>query len=154
MANSFRLSITSAILQSVIVVLSILTIGKAAEPTGPRSDCAPSVAYQPACDTDKGLAGSDIKAMSSPPTERAFVMLKPDAVQRGLVSTIVDRLERKGFQLVAMKMVQADRNTLEQHYQGWASTVTLVKVAKEFCTHDGILLKFKHISVLNGIFDD
>jgi nucleoside diphosphate kinase len=81
--------------------------------------------------------------MSSPPTERAFVMLKPDAVQRGLVSTIIDRLERKGFQLVAMKMVQADRNTLEQHYQGWASTVTLVKVAKEFLYPRRYIIKIK-----------
>jgi len=42
-------------------------------------------------------------------TERTFVMLKPDAVQRGLVGEIISRLERKGLKLVAMKMLQLDR---------------------------------------------
>ena len=37
--------------------------------------------------------------------ERTFIMLKPDAVQRGLVGEIIKRFEQKGFKLVAMKMM-------------------------------------------------
>ena len=37
--------------------------------------------------------------------ERSFIMLKPDAVHRGLVGEIVKRFEAKGFKLVAMKMM-------------------------------------------------
>ena len=37
--------------------------------------------------------------------ERTFIMLKPDAVQRGLVGDIIKRFEQKGFKLVAMKMM-------------------------------------------------
>ena len=36
--------------------------------------------------------------------ERTFIMLKPDAVHRGLVGEIIKRFEAKGFKLVAMKM--------------------------------------------------
>jgi nucleoside-diphosphate kinase len=50
-------------------------------------------------------------------TERTFVMLKPDAVQRGLVGEIISRLERKGLKLVAMKMLQLDRALAERQYE-------------------------------------
>ena len=40
-------------------------------------------------------------------TERTFIMLKPDAVQRGLIADIIKRFEQKGFKLVAMKFMQA-----------------------------------------------
>lgn len=39
-------------------------------------------------------------------TERSFIMIKPDGVQRGLVGDIIKRFEQKGFKLVAMKMTQ------------------------------------------------
>lgn len=38
--------------------------------------------------------------------ERTFLMLKPDAVHRGLVADIIKRFEQKGFKLVAMKFVK------------------------------------------------
>ena len=39
-------------------------------------------------------------------TERTFIMIKPDGVQRGIVGEIIKRFENKGFKLVAMKMMQ------------------------------------------------
>jgi len=48
--------------------------------------------------------------------ERTFVMIKPDAVQRGLMGTIITRFEQKGIKIVAMKMVSVDRALAEQHY--------------------------------------
>lgn len=38
-------------------------------------------------------------------TERTFIMVKPDGVQRGLVGKIIKRFEQKGFKLVALKFV-------------------------------------------------
>jgi nucleoside-diphosphate kinase len=38
-------------------------------------------------------------------TERTFIMVKPDGVQRGLIGKIIQRFEQKGFSLVAMKML-------------------------------------------------
>jgi len=43
-------------------------------------------------------------------------MVKPDGVQRGLVGEVIRRLERKGFRLVALKMIRIDRPTAEVHY--------------------------------------
>jgi len=48
--------------------------------------------------------------------ERTFVIIKPDAVQRGFVGEIISRLERKGIKLVAMKLVSVSRELAEKHY--------------------------------------
>ena len=49
-------------------------------------------------------------------TERTLVLVKPDAVRRGLAGEVVSRLERKGLTLVAMELRTLDRATAEQHY--------------------------------------
>ncbi len=43
-------------------------------------------------------------------------MIKPDAVQRGLIGEIISRLERKGLKIVAMKMLNVSRELAERHY--------------------------------------
>merc|ERR1712141_974524 len=48
--------------------------------------------------------------------ERTFIMIKPDAVQRGLVADIIKRFEQKGFRLVAMKFMWASKELLQTHY--------------------------------------
>jgi len=48
--------------------------------------------------------------------ERTLVLVKPDAVQRGLAGEIIARLERTGLKLVALKMLKVDRVLAEQHY--------------------------------------
>lgn len=45
-------------------------------------------------------------------TERSFLMIKPDGVQRGLVGEIIKRFEAKGFKLVAMKFMWVSSLTL------------------------------------------
>jgi nucleoside-diphosphate kinase len=48
--------------------------------------------------------------------ERSLVLIKPDAMQRGLAGTIIGRLEREGLKLVALKMLHVDRALAERHY--------------------------------------
>jgi len=48
--------------------------------------------------------------------ERTFVMLKPDAIQRGCIGEIITRFEQKGIKIVAMKLVSVDRKLAEKHY--------------------------------------
>lgn len=48
--------------------------------------------------------------------ERTFVMLKPDAVQRGLIGEILARIEAKGFKPVAMKFMRIPKELAERHY--------------------------------------
>ena len=48
--------------------------------------------------------------------ERTFVMLKPDAIQRGLMGEILGRFEAKGFKPVAMKFMRLPKELAERHY--------------------------------------
>lgn len=48
--------------------------------------------------------------------ERTFIILKPDAVQRGLVGEIIGRFERRGLKIVAMKFMQVSQELAQQHY--------------------------------------
>lgn len=49
--------------------------------------------------------------------ERTLVLLKPDAVQRRLIGDLVGRFERKGLQVVGLKLVHASRELAEKHYE-------------------------------------
>jgi nucleoside-diphosphate kinase len=48
--------------------------------------------------------------------DRTLVLLKPDAVQRGLVGRIIARLEDRGLKIVGMKLMQMDMATARRHY--------------------------------------
>lgn len=48
--------------------------------------------------------------------EQSLVLIKPDAVQRGLIGTIISRLERRGLKIVAMKMLHMDKSLAQRHY--------------------------------------
>jgi nucleoside-diphosphate kinase len=48
--------------------------------------------------------------------ERSLVLIKPDAIQRGLAGEIISRLERKGLKIVAMKMLHMDKKLAQRHY--------------------------------------
>ncbi len=48
--------------------------------------------------------------------ERTLVILKPSAIQRGLIGEVITRFERKGLKLVAIKMIQLTDEILAEHY--------------------------------------
>ena len=50
-------------------------------------------------------------------TDRTFAMLKPDTVQRGLVGEVLRRLERKGFRIVALKLLKVTPEQAARHYE-------------------------------------
>jgi len=49
--------------------------------------------------------------------ERTLIILKPDAVQRGFSGQIIDRFEKKGLQIVGMKLMEIPKALAETHYQ-------------------------------------
>lgn len=49
--------------------------------------------------------------------ERTLIILKPDAVQRGLCGRILQRFEDKGLQVVGMKMMRISQQLAETHYE-------------------------------------
>lgn len=48
--------------------------------------------------------------------EKTLVLVKPDGVRRNLVGEVISRIEKKGYTISALKMMQADRALLERHY--------------------------------------
>lgn len=54
--------------------------------------------------------------MTHPKEEKTLIILKPDAIQRGLVGDVVTRFERKGLKIIGMKMIQLEDVLLEAHY--------------------------------------
>lgn len=48
--------------------------------------------------------------------ERTLVLVKPDGVARGLVGQVISRIESKGYVIQALRMLNADRALLEEHY--------------------------------------
>jgi nucleoside-diphosphate kinase len=48
--------------------------------------------------------------------ERSLVILKPDAVQRGLIGTLIGRLEQRGLRIVGMKLMQIGEELARRHY--------------------------------------
>lgn len=48
--------------------------------------------------------------------EQTLLLIKPDAIQRGLIGEIITRVEKKGLKFSAIKMIQLDDNILSEHY--------------------------------------
>lgn len=49
-------------------------------------------------------------------TQQTLIIVKPDAVQRALIGTILGRFEQKGLRITALKLLQIDRPLAERHY--------------------------------------
>jgi nucleoside-diphosphate kinase len=76
--------------------------------------------------------------------ERTLVMVKPDAVRRGLIGEVLARFERKGFAVVAAELRTLQPDTADQHYaehvtKGWYPEL------REFITSGPVL-----VAVLEG----
>ena len=99
---SSRLAVTRTLILSLTLVLSIALAASQTLPCDISQESNPKT-----LDNTSKMAGN---------RERTFIMLKPDAVQRGLVGEIIKRFEQKGFKLVAMKMMHASVEHLEEHY--------------------------------------
>jgi nucleoside-diphosphate kinase len=56
--------------------------------------------------------------------EQTLVILKPDAIQRGLVGEIIHRFERAGLKIVAMKMTAPDPEHFHKHYEGISNLIS------------------------------
>lgn len=50
------------------------------------------------------------------PVERTLIIVKPDAVQRGLTGEIIKRFERRGLRIIGMKLLRIDKALAEKHY--------------------------------------
>jgi nucleoside-diphosphate kinase len=70
--------------------------------------------------------------------ERTLVLIKPDALQRGLSGTIIARLEARGLKLVALKLMKVGNELAQQHY-GEHAEKPFFKGLVEFITSSPII---------------
>ncbi len=54
--------------------------------------------------------------MNHPKEEKTFLMLKPDAVRKGLIGEIIKRLEQRDLKIVALEMFQPTKEQIDEHY--------------------------------------
>ena len=64
--------------------------------------------------------GGEVRRRLSPVNtiniEKTLILVKPDGVMRGLTGEVIGRIERKGYNIVALRMLHADRELLLKHY--------------------------------------
>lgn len=48
--------------------------------------------------------------------EREFIMIKPDGMQRGLAGEVISRIEKVGFKIIGLKLIQVSMKQAEEHY--------------------------------------
>ena len=63
-------------------------------------------------------------------SERTFIMIKPDGVERGLIADIIKRFEQKGFKMVAMKFTKV---RLSCKYVAFAHHVVAYSPQRSYC---------------------
>ncbi len=73
-------------------------------------------------------------------SERTLVIIKPDAVQRGLVGEILSRFERRGLKLVNLRMLQVSKELARQHYALHAEKPFFAGLIEFICSAPVVIL--------------
>ncbi|GMF38752.1 unnamed protein product [Phytophthora fragariaefolia] len=106
--SASRTFATQARAASAIKAPAALAVAAAAGVTALALTAAPVAENKAAATPLAGVAGTS--------KERTFIAIKPDGVQRGLVSEVIARFEKKGYKLVALKLMTATEERAKAHY--------------------------------------
>ncbi len=83
--------------------------------------------------------------------EKTLVLIKPDAIQRGLTGEIISRFERKGIKMVGIKMMGLDDDLLKQHYSHLADKSFFPSLVKFMKSSPIIAVCFEGLEVVNAV---
>ena len=83
--------------------------------------------------------------------ERTYVMLKPDALKRGLMGEIVARIEKKGYRVTAAKMMMLEKDVLREHYTHVAGEVFYPKMEEYMTSGPVLAMIVQGIDVVKGV---
>lgn len=83
--------------------------------------------------------------------EQTLILIKPDAIQRGLVGEIVTRFERKGLKLVGMKMMALNEAVLREHYAHIADKPFFPGVAKFMQSTPVVAMCWEGLQVVDAV---
>ncbi|OWZ20159.1 Nucleoside diphosphate kinase B [Phytophthora megakarya] len=109
--RSSRTFATQARAASAVKTPAVLAVAAAAGATAFALTAAPVAENKAAAKPTTPLAG-----VPGTSKERTFIAIKPDGVQRGLISEVIARFEKKGYKLVALKMMTATEERAKNHY--------------------------------------
>ncbi len=83
--------------------------------------------------------------------EKTLVLIKPDAIQRGLIGEIVHRFERKGLKIIGMKMMSLDEAVLREHYAHISDKKFYPGVEKFMMSSPVVALCVEGVEVVNAV---
>ncbi|MCR4369358.1 MAG: nucleoside-diphosphate kinase [archaeon] len=83
--------------------------------------------------------------------EKTLIIIKPDAVNRGLVGEVIDRFERKGIKIIAMKMEHLSDAKLEEHYSHLAGKPFFPSIKKFMQSAPSILMVLEGRKVVDVV---
>jgi nucleoside-diphosphate kinase len=83
--------------------------------------------------------------------EKTLVLVKPDAIQRGLIGEIVGRFEKKGLKLIGIKMMALDEAVLREHYAHIADKPFFGGLAKFMSSTPVIALCWEGLEVVQAV---
>jgi len=95
---------------------------------------------------------ADVPAYGVPgtKTERTFIAIKPDGVNRHLIGEIVERFERKGYKLVGIKMLKPSKEIAEKHYADLAKKPFYPGLVKYFSSGPIVAMVWEGKNVIAG----
>jgi nucleoside-diphosphate kinase len=83
--------------------------------------------------------------------EKTLVLIKPDAIQRGLTGEVLHRFERKGLKIVGMKMMSLDEAILREHYSHIADKPFFPGVSAFMSSTPVIVLCLEGLEVVSAV---
>ena len=86
-------------------------------------------------------------------SERTFMMIKPDGVQRGLVGNIITRFENKGYKMVGCKMMDVPLEHCQKHYEEHKDRPFFNKLVNYVCSGPVIATVWEGTQSIKGSRD-
>lgn len=83
--------------------------------------------------------------------ERSLVLIKPDAMERGLAGAILGRIQAMGLKLVALKMLRMDESLAKRHYAPHAAKPFFPGLVAYICSAPIVAAVFEGEDVVNRI---
>lgn len=118
---TLRLLAFCTIISTALSFVALAPLPSCSAPVSDKSFLARTMSVRAGATRPRMPVGMASARGSMQMMERTYIMIKPDGVQRGLVSNIIGRFEQRGYKLVALKLTTPARATLEQHYKDLAS---------------------------------
>lgn len=83
--------------------------------------------------------------------QKTLVILKPSAIQRGIAGEIISRFEKKGLQIVGMKMAELSDEILENHYAHLKNKPFFSRIKNSMQTSPVILMVVKGVGAVEVV---